>query len=390
MKKQAASEEFQFALGTVQSILNKLGVDEVLLDSVIVAPHDHAGEALISDRGDFDRFSYQFALKTGCVGYAFDDVALLTVRQFCQRYVDDSYPETPSAALSDEQYVLGDESDHRGGIETSHEFPICFVLGCPRSGTTLFRTMLNMHQEIWAPGELHLANFDNLADRARKLVPYIRQSILPEAASRFRESTSRFSERFKDWEDQNLESSEVYRRLHEADPSRLVVDKTPSYSSRMRTLERIGRQFRNAKFIFLVRNPHDVIRSYVKVQLHKGDQRFFPPGLNPHQMAEIIWVVHNANIAEFLREIPDERKCMVRYEDLVSDPGRSLMNVCSVLNLPYDSEMADPYKNRNGNVALGAGDPRVNLFDRVENRRPTDAFYPVGSRCRNLARDYGY
>ena len=67
--------------------------------------------------------------------------------------------------------------------------------------------------------------------------------------------------------------------LFDADPDRLIVDKTPSYSDSPEILEAIGSQFTNAKYIYLVRNPVDVIRSLVKIQLYKGAIEGCPPGM---------------------------------------------------------------------------------------------------------------
>ena len=49
--------------------------------------------------------------------------------------------------------------------------PTVFILGCPRSGTTLFRTMLTGHPEVNAPPELHLLGHgDSLKARERSIV----------------------------------------------------------------------------------------------------------------------------------------------------------------------------------------------------------------------------
>lgn len=377
-------------LGLVEEILEGMGIAAVATDSIIVAPPFYEGEVLIKRSDRFALFAGQFSLKVGCIPYTFNDVALLTVRQFCDMYIADSEPEIPSVPLSDDQYVIHTEEQAGHEIGPEQEFPICFVLGCARSGTTLFRTMLNVHQGVWAPGELHLANFESMRDRAARIVPLLRFMVIPECASRFGEPVSEFSLRFKQWERDDLPMSEVYRRLYEADPNRLIVDKTPPYSDRLAYLQAIGKRFPKAKFIHLIRSPHDVIRSYVKMGLYKRGSASFEPGLNPYQMGEVTWSVHNANIAQFLKQVPSERQCTVRYEDLVAAPDEWLTKVCSTLDLTYDSRMADPYQGSVGTGSQGAGDARINFLTSVENRRPSDAFYPIGSSCRSLSEAYGY
>ncbi len=384
------SQRLDSILAAVQDILTGMGIADVTPDSVVAAPRFYDGRVLIKDTDRFNRFIFQFALKARFIGYPFNDVAFLTVRQLCELYLRDSYPETPSVPLSDDQYELNGNRESKRASVAEKSFPICFVLGCPRSGTTLFRTMLNVHEKLWAPGELHLANFESMAERAINVLPLLRYMLVPEAASRLGESIASFSKVFRNWELEGISVSEVYENFYEADPSTLIVDKTPSYSVSLQDLERIGQQFPNASFIYLVRNPHDVIRSFVRMQLYKGVLGSFEPGFNPYQVGEVIWFVHNSNIEKFLSGIPNERKCTVHYEELVSDAEKPLMRVCDLLDLSYAADMVDPYRKSHGKVALGAGDMSMNFLKGVENRTPSKAFYPIGTRCQSLADRYGY
>ena len=383
-------QRVDFVLAIIRGLLAKLGVSEVTPESVIVAPPSRGGRALLSDGVSFDRFRLRFALKAGFVGYSFDDIAALTVKEVCEKYVAESYPAVPTVALSGDQY--GFEPDRK--FEThgmdAKDFPICFVLGCGRSGTTLLRVMLNVHEGLWAPGELHLANFEGMADRAINLSPLLRTLLVPEVASRLGEPIESFSETFASWESEDLSISTVYEKLQKANPDALIVDKTPTYSNNLQALERIGRQFPNARFVYLVRNPHDVIRSLVRTQLYKGAAKQVEPGLNPYQIGEVAWCAHNSNIERFLGGIPGERKLTVRYEDLVSDPTEPLTRICDLLDRTFDVGMVDPYKSQTGRVALGAGDMTVNFLKTVENRMPSGAFYPVGEKCRSIASRHGY
>src|SRR5688500_8494045 len=44
--------------------------------------------------------------------------------------------------------------------------PIAFVVGAPRSGTTLLRVMLAGHPRLWSPPEMVIAPFETMAERA--------------------------------------------------------------------------------------------------------------------------------------------------------------------------------------------------------------------------------
>jgi hypothetical protein len=374
----------------VRDILTNLGVTDITPDSVVTAPSMHRDPVLIRDTDQLNRFIGMFAYRARFVGYSINDLAFLTLSELCQMYLADSYPEAPGVPLSDDQYRLHRSTRPRARRQGTKDFPICFILGGGRSGTTLLRAMLNIHQGMWAPGELHLANFEGLADRATNLKPILRNMPLPELAERLREPVDSFARRFRRWELEDLAVSEVYATLHQAEPDTLIVDKTPDYSGWLDDLERIAEIFPNARFVHLIRSPHDVIQSFVRMQFHRAMRDSCEPDLDPHHIAEVLWVAHNANIEAFFRGIPADRRCTVRYEDLVASPAESLSEICGLVELPFEAAMTDPYQNRSGRVASGAGDIYVNLLDRVEERTPVDAFYPLGERCRTLAERFGY
>ena len=139
-----------------------------------------------------------------------------------------------------------------------------------------------------------------------------------------------------------------------------------------------------------MRSPHDVIRSFVRLQLHHGAGKLFELQRNPYQIAEAVWYACNANSEAFLKAIPESRKCMLRYEELVSNPENSLAKVCNLLDRRFDPRMADPYANRSGAVVQGAGDLHIHLLSAVESGRPIDAFYALGRKSLGLAERFGY
>ena len=382
-------EVLDSTLGTVLRILDGMGVANVSEDAVLAAPSFYDAPVLLKDRGRFNSFAAQLAVNLRFVGYAFEEVAFLSVRQLCEMYVRDSFPPVPAEPLTDEQYALRFPGSGRETGARQRDFPIAFVLGAPRSGTTLLRAMLNLHSSLWAPGELHLASFTTMDERARRIGPILRYMPIPEVASRCGTTTAELSKTFRGWELAAAPVGDVYQHLHDADPGAMIVDKSPPYSTRVETLEAIGEEFPNARFIHLVRSPHDMIRSYVRMQFHRGDERLFEAGRNPYQMAESIWYAANANAGSFLRTVPASRHCVIRFEDLSSDPADSLRTICRVLGRSFEPHMSDPYAAP-GAVAQGAGDLHVNLLGRVERRAPSEPFYPLGSRCQELGSRLGY
>lgn len=357
--------------------------------SVLVGAGPADPDPVLATDGEFWTFIRHFSTRTGIVPYALDEVRGITVSEFCERYVSESHPDPPTTVLRDEQYDEAGTPRPRADFATQHH-PMVFVLGCARSGTTLLRTMLNGHEAMWAPGELHLALFDTMAQRARDLPALLRRAFVPEVATRLGITSEAFAARLAGWERSDLATTDVYRVLHEADPDARIVDKTPGYSGRLQDLDWIKRHFDDSRFVHIVRNPHDVVRSFVRMQLYKDGIRDGDPRLCAHHVAEIEWFRHNANIAAFLRGVDPDRSIVVRYEDLVADPEAELRRVCAMLQLDYRPTMADPYAQATGPVSTGAGDPTVNRFSRVERRPEGTSVHPLGGRCARLAETYGY
>lgn len=383
-------QQIAAALGLVRGILAGQGVADAPADALLVPGPDGATSGLLPAPNAFWPFIARFAVEGRFSGYRREDLAGLTLQQVCEKYVDESFPEPPTVPLDDAAYALGPQSTTQPPATEPSDFPIAFVLGSGRSGTTLFRVMLDAHPTVWAPGELHLAQYADMAQRAQEIVPVLRRMIVPDVAARLGESEEAFGERLAQWERDALPIADVFDALHRANPDVLIVDKTPPYSESLDTLARIGEQFPNARYVHLVRNPHDVIRSLVTMQLYKRHRDAFPAGISPYQIAEVLWVRNNRNIELFLEGVPSDRKCLVHYESLVADPEASLARVCAVLGRAYDPRMADPYRDRSEFFVRGAGDMTVSGRGRVEQRTAGSAFYPLGARCRTLAAHYGY
>ena len=111
--------------------------------------------------------------------------------------------------------------------------PAAFVLSPPRSGSTLLRAMLAGHPRLFAPPELELLTFGDMAERKAafsgresfwlegllRAVMALRQCG-PEAAAEILAAC----------EEEALPIQELVRRLQGWLGDRLLVDKTPSYA----------------------------------------------------------------------------------------------------------------------------------------------------------------
>ncbi len=123
------------------------------------------------------------------------------------------------------------------------------------------------------------------------------------------------------------------------------MDKTPAYALDLAILRRADLGFHEARYIHLVRHPRAVIHSFEAARL---DQLFFrhSHSFSRRELAELIWVVCQQNIQEFLLAVPAERQYQVSYEELVQAPQQVMEGLCGFLGLEYHPAMIEPYQGR--------------------------------------------
>ncbi|MFL6291648.1 MAG: condensation domain-containing protein, partial [Thermoanaerobaculia bacterium] len=233
--------------------------------------------------------------------------------------------------------------------------PAVFVLSPPRSGSTLLRVMLGGNPDLFAPPELELLSFDTLAER-RDAFPG-RNSFWLEGVTRAvmevrhcgaEEATALLEE----LEREGTTTRGLYRRLQEWIGGRLLVDKTPSYALDLGVLRRAEETFESARYVHLLRHPYGMIRSFEEAKL---EQVFFrhPHSYERRELAELIWLVSQQNILDFLAGVPAERQRRVRFEDLLSAPEPVLREICEFLGVDYHPDMALPYKEKSARMTDG-------------------------------------
>ncbi|MDX1999822.1 MAG: condensation domain-containing protein, partial [Thermoanaerobaculia bacterium] len=220
-----------------------------------------------------------------------------------------------------------------------------FVLGPPRSGTTLLRVMLAGHPRLFAPPELELLGFDTLAER-RAAFPgpdAFRLEGLTRAVMELLGVDGAEATRQLDaLEAEGLTVHELYGRLETWLDGRLLVDKTPTYGWDPATLARAEESFVDARYLHLVRHPYGTIRSFEEARIDQIFYRREHP-YSRRQLAEILWQLAHRNILRFLATIPPERRLTVHFEALVREPEAQLRRITDFLGLGFEPAMARPY-----------------------------------------------
>ena len=282
--------------------------------------------------------------------------------------------------------------------------PALFVLAPPRSGSTLLRVMLGGHPGMFAPPELELLEFDTLAERRDAFSgrdAFRLEGVLRAVMEARRCGVDEARQVVDDLEARGGTTRELYGLLQEWIGDRMLVDKTPTYAWSLETLRRAEAGFEGARYVHLLRHPYATIASFEEARI---EQVFFPraEGFTRRQLAELSWLLAQRNIREFLATIPEERRRVVRFEDLVAEPERVLRELCGFLGIAYHPDMAEPYKDRSARMTDGLhaesrmlGDVKFHQHSGVnakagERWRELAAEDFLGAGTRQLAAELGY
>ncbi len=225
---------------------------------------------------------------------------------------------------------------------------VAFIISQTRSGSTMLQRMLGAHPNcLTSTGEPYLM----LA-----LLQGFRGECIDDTARWAKDASARFMQEFNsepvfgyairgaanEIYGDALEKASFLCNAFDKPQKTRFIDKTPRY---FLILKDLMRMYQPEDFVFLVRNPLDVLAStltFDKVShwhdlasvVDKFNEDHYSIRVN--KMADILYGPQQ--IAKAMRRWKD-RACVVRYEDLVADPTTQLMRVCGYLGLPFDVKM---------------------------------------------------
>jgi amino acid adenylation domain-containing protein len=245
-----------------------------------------------------------------------------------------------------------------------------FILSAPRSGSTLFRTMLAAHSQLFVPPELNLLAFDTMKERKAGCAGWYEFMLegCIQAVSNLRDCSISEAERvLTGIEDQGTTIADFYRHLQQLIPNRMLVEKSTSYGMDPGVLNKMEQQFEKAKYIHLYRHPSAVVRSFEEARF----DRLFARGKHPFsagELGEMLWAIYNRNILEFCSEIPRERQLGIAFEDLVNHPQETVLKVCEFLGVEYSESLLKPYSDSGLRMANGYAteDPKFYSYSKIE------------------------
>ena len=220
-----------------------------------------------------------------------------------------------------------------------------FILGSPRSFTSLICAMLGQNPDAYGVPELNLFIADDLKTLIEELCGYRQiqlHGLLRTVSHLYSgEQTMRSMEMSRRWIFTRLKhgTDEIYRELCEKVAPLQIVDKSPVYSLKPEYLERIYQAFPDAYYLHLVRHPRtqgesimNVAKGLMAILSNSIDYTTETPTIDP----QIGWYSMQKNIVEFLEKIPQQHKMQMHGEIVLNKREGSLIKICEWLGLSND------------------------------------------------------
>ncbi len=230
--------------------------------------------------------------------------------------------------------------------------PYVFIVGCPRSGTTLLQRMLDHHPLLAVANDTHFIprairgvaeGFDlplttNLIERVRSYHRFFRLGLSEMAVCEAAENSHTYGEFV----------SALYTEYAKLHGKMLAGEKTPDY---VRYLPLLHCLFPGVKTVHLIRDGRDVALSTLQwAREDKGPGKFQLWREEPVAVCALWWQWQVKSGRSSGVNLGAERYLEVRYEDLIEDPEQTLRAITAFLGLPFAPEMLTYYK---GKMRLG-------------------------------------
>lgn len=229
-----------------------------------------------------------------------------------------------------------------------------FLVGCPRSGTTLLQSMLVSHSQIESFPETHLfeRGFAGRYGGRRHIVPsfILRGYYLGAIRSAWVSELKRldykvYSTAILDYSWSKAKAVDSFIQLLDSltlsNSKSIWVEKTPGHVHR---IDSISKYVSEPKFIHLIRDGRAVVAS-----LYEVAKRYPKLWSGPYSIKECItrW---NACLADTSKRIGMPNHFVVSYERLLDNPESCLAKLCGFLDVEYEPSMLSDYASVAGKI----------------------------------------
>jgi glycosyltransferase involved in cell wall biosynthesis len=213
-------------------------------------------------------------------------------------------------------------------VVTKPEQRYLFVIGFYRSGTTLLYSFLNLHPQIKLLFEADLLNHPLVSVSAHTGKNWWERLDFYNSFCRRHRLTP-----LPSWKEVTTSKKAADLLYRQYGGERFYIgEKAPSYYN---CIPELARQFPDARFIVIWRNPQDVLSSIVEAG---KKHHFFSNSSLPNRSIIGFEKMQEAVLALRARGIPVHDLC---FEDLAEHPETQLKSICKFLEIPFDPKMLE-------------------------------------------------
>lgn len=202
-----------------------------------------------------------------------------------------------------------------------------FIIGMPRSGTTLLESMLSVHTDIHAAGELTLFN-----NTLKKLCPFLDDVTILEQEYRYFNELDRLTiDDLDKVADEYLKKSRAYVKPG----AEYIIDKLPHNFLNIGLIHKV---FPKAKIIYMKRNPISVCFSIYEQRFKMfHDYRFDLDYLADY------YLKFDEMMSFWSEYLPENRIFEISYDELVAKPDSELTGLFEYLTLEKPDDILEFY-----------------------------------------------
>jgi Sulfotransferase family len=235
-----------------------------------------------------------------------------------------------------------------------------FMIGTQRSGSNLFRLMLNQLPEIAAPHPPHILI------RLMPLVEGYGDLSDPKQFAQLVDDACRLVEANPvEWEGVTLDRAAIAARCDRNDVFAVMAAIYDTLRdtwgkqawcckslANVKYADQLADRFADAKFIYLYRDGRDVALSFMKAP-SEGEKHYYNIALDWHKAQQ--------QALRLRDKVGSDRFLAVSYEDLTGDEAGTLRRVCDFLGVAYSEEAMNFHKTDEAKRAADAS----NLWQNV-------------------------
>ena len=244
-----------------------------------------------------------------------------------------------------------------------------FIVGTPRSGTTLTAQILGRHSNLFMPGETHF--FDDIYSRKDESGPFTRETV-SSVSKRLFDLYARYYEPDDQQRIEQLFSSsdslevELSSCLSYKDMLTRFMNVQMVHENKNRwgnnaprdlfCVDDILEFYPNAKIIVCVRDVRAFLLSYKGKWKVTGDEHVERLKKLYHPViTSLLWKASMKLVPALKKMLPAASLAIIKYEDLVTDPDKTIKYICDVIEEDFEPEMLNVVTHNSSNAPESRG-----------------------------------